>query len=116
MIRVRILTMTLLTLALQLPAFAQSRPDMPTLPEQTPQVVILSATPQPGNVVLHVTGRNLCIDPVVTFGGTPVAVTNQSDTAFDVLLPVGTQPGTYLLELNCGKGRIFQDTFIVVIQ
>lgn len=101
---------------ISLSASAQTRPEFPTLPEQAPQLIVLSAAPQSGNVILTVTGRNFCEAPVVMLAGTPLAVSNVTETGFDVLLPVGIQPGTYLLEVSCGKGRIFNDDFIVVIQ
>jgi hypothetical protein len=114
--RIRVAAAVLLLAAVQVPLLAQNQPEFPVLPERTPQLVILSAVPQPGNVTLHVTGRNFCEMPAVSVGGTPLAVANVTETSFDVLLPIAIQPGTYLLEVSCGKGRIFNDTFLVVIQ
>ena len=104
-----------LSLIIAASTFAQTTA-RPELPEQTPHLSILSARTDAGNIILHVEGRNFCTAPSVTFGGNPVAIAGGATaTSLDVLLPAGVQPGTYLLEVSCGKGAIRNDDFVVNI-
>ena len=82
----------------------------------SPHLVILAAQPDAANIILHVTGRNFCEAPSITFGDTPVGfVGTPTETSIDVLLPVGVQSGTYRLEISCGKGAVRNDVFFVTI-
>ena len=82
-----------------LPVAAQQLSQQPP----APQLVVTSATPDPGGQTLTITGANFGARPLVTLDLVPVTIRFAIDTQIVAAVPVNDMPaGTYLLTVSRG--------------
>jgi hypothetical protein len=78
---------------------------VPAVADSLPSPSISAANADSTSTFLHVTGVNFTGGTAtLSLGGAALAITNIAPNQIDALLPVGVQPGSYLLTLTLAKG------------